>query len=494
MMGKWRTILLGGLVAVAVTAGTVAVRTAKFTTKDIADGSDVRLAAAPPYNLDAAVVHLSEAAQIPTISHQNPDDNVAAEWDRLHIWLAATYPAAHRAMARTILPNRTLIYHWPGSDTASQPIIVMAHQDVVPVTAGTEGDWKYPPFAGTIAEHAVWGRGTVDDKGSLVGLFEAIEALANQGFQPKRDIYLVSGHDEEAGGTGAIAAAAKLKADGVKAIFTIDEGSIVLTDTPVINGPAILIGVAETGYATLKVTANAPGGHSSMPPAETGVMTLAKAVLAIADRPFPFEVRGPGASMLEALAAKKGGTIKMAVANQWLFGPLLKHQLAETPSTAAAFRTTIAPTMLEGSPKENVLPQSANALINYRIAPWDRSADVMARAKAAVGNAKVDLAWVKPPREPSRVSSTSSQGWKWIAAAARADAPDAVLTPMLVVAGTDSRSMEPVSDDVYRFMPMHFTLKESAMIHGTNEHMTVDSFKRMIDFYARLIATSASQS
>ena len=147
--------------------------------------------------------------------------------------------------------------------------------------------------------------------------------------------------------------------------------------------------------------------------------------------------------------------------------------------------------MLEGSPKENVLPQSANALINYRIAPWNRSSDIMARAKAAVGDAKVDLAWVKPPREPSRISSTTSQGWKWIAAAARADAPEAVLSPMLVVGGTDSRSMEGVSEDVYRFMPMHFTLKESAMIHGTNEHMAVDSFKRMIDFYARLIATSA---
>ncbi|OJW26944.1 MAG: peptidase M20, partial [Sphingopyxis sp. 65-8] len=382
-------------------------------------------------------------------------------------------------------------YQWQGSDPAAAPIIVMAHQDVVPVTPGTEKDWKYPPFAGTIADNAVWGRGTVDDKGSLVGLFEAIEALAVQGFKPKRSIYLVSGHDEEAGGSGAITAAAQLKAKGVKAIFTIDEGSIVLTDTPVINGPAILIGVGEKGYGTLKVTANAPGGHSSMPPSETGVETLAKAILDITGDPFPMEVRGPGASMIEVLAAKKGGATKMAVANQWLFGPILKRQFDGSPSTAAAFHTTIAPTMLEGSPKENVLPQSANALINYRIAPWNRSSDIMARAKAAVGDAKVDLAWVKPPREPSRISSSTSQGWKWIAAAARADAPEAVLSPMLVVGGTDSRSMEGVSEDVYRFMPMHFTLKESAMIHGTNEHMAVDSFKRMIDFYARLIATSA---
>lgn len=489
-MVKQRTILLGGLAVIGAIVVTAGVRTATFATDDIADGSDVKLATVPPYDIGAAVRNLSAAAQIPTISHQDAADNDVAQWDRLHGWLAATYPAAHAAMTRTILPNRTLVYEWAGSDPALAPIIVMAHQDVVPVTPGTEKDWKYPPFAGTVADDAVWGRGTVDDKGSLIGLFEAIEALARSGFKPRRAIYLVSGHDEEAGGTGAVAAAAMLKAKNVKAIFTIDEGSIVLTDTPVIDGPAIMIGIAEKGYGTLKVTAPAPGGHSSMPPAETGVTTLARAVLAIADKPFPMEVRGPGASMLQALAAEKGGFTKVAVANQWLFGPMLKHQLASAPSTAAAFHTTIAPTMLEGSPKENVLPQSANALINYRIAPWNGSADVMARAKAAVGDAKVELAWVKPPREPSRVSSTNSQGWKWIAAAARADAPGAVLTPTLVVAGTDSRSMEPVSEDVYRFMPMHFTLKESAMIHGTNEHMAIDSFKRMIDFYARLIATA----
>ena len=490
-MGKRRTILIGGLAVIAVVAATVAVRTATFAPKDIANGSDIRLAAVPAYELQAAVANLSAAAQIRTISHQDPADDEVAEWDRLHAWLAATYPATHRAMTRTILPNRTLIYHWQGSDAALAPIIVMAHQDVVPVTEGTEGDWKYPPFAGTIAEQAVWGRGTVDDKGSLVALFEALEALTGQGFQPKRGIYLVSGHDEEVGGSGAAAAAAKLKAEGVRAIFTLDEGSVVLTDTPVINGPAIMIGIAEKGYATLKVTADAPGGHSSMPPAETGVGTLARAITAITEKPFPLSMQGPGAAMLATLAAQKGGTTKMAVANQWLFGPVLKSQVAAVPSTAAAFHTTIAPTMLQGSPKENVLPQTANALINYRIAPWNRSADIMTRAKDAVGDLPVKLAWVKPPREPSRVSSTNSQGWKWIAATARADAPGAVLSPILVVGGTDSRSMEPVSDDVYRFMPMHFSLKETAMIHGTNEHMKIDSFKRMIDFYARLIATSA---
>lgn len=490
-MGKKRAIIWGGAAIVAVTAAAVAVRTATFAPEGVADAGDVKLAAVPAYDLDAALSHLSAATQIRTVSHQDPADNETAEWDKLHGWLTATYPAAHAALERTVLPGGTLVYRWAGSDASQAPIILMAHQDVVPVTPGTEGDWKYPPFSGTIAEKAVWGRGTVDDKGSLIGLFEAAEALARQGFKPKRDVYLISGHDEEVGGTGAKAAAALLKAKGVRALFTLDEGAVVLRDAPIIDGPAILVGVAEKGYATLKVTANAPGGHSSMPPAETGVATLARAVLAITEKPFPIEVRGPGAAMIGVLAAHKGGTTKVAVANQWLLGPLLKREIASSPSSAAAYHTTIAPTMLQGSPKENVLPQSATALINYRIAPWNRSADIIARAKEAVGDTPVDISWVEPPREPSRVSSTQSQGWKYVVAAARADAPDAVVSPYLVVGGTDSRNMEPVSDDVYRFMPMHLSVKETGMIHGTNEHMTSDSFRRMIDFYARLIATAA---
>jgi carboxypeptidase PM20D1 len=228
-----------------------------------------------------------------------------------------------------------------------------------------------------------------------------------------------------------------------------------------------------------------------MPPKETGVVNLAKAVLAINDNAFALELKGPGVKMLETLAAQKGGMTKMAVANQWLFGGVLKNQVGQTPSGAASMHTTIAPTMLTGSPKENVLPQTATALINYRIAPWNSSADVMARAKSATKNQPVTLGWVKPPREPSKTSATNSPGWNVIVAALKANSPGATPAPYLVVGGTDSRAMQGVSDDVYRLLPFHFSLKETVMIHGTNEHVSIENLQRAINFYSRLIATSA---
>ena len=490
-MGTLRILgLTVGALAIAA-GGVIAYRTATFAPGRNDAGAAITLADVPPFDITSAAANLSRAIQFQTISHQDKAQNKIAEWNNFHIWLQNTYPAVHRAMPREIISDGALLYHWQGSDPSLKPIIVMAHQDVVPVTEGTEKDWKHPPFSGQIAEKAIWGRGSVDDKGSLIGLFEAFETLAKTGFTPKRSIYLVSGHDEEAGGSGAEAVARLLTQRGVKALYTIDEGSAVVRDAPIINGPAIMIGVAEKGYATLRLTAKAPGGHSSMPPSETGVVNLAKAIVAINASPFPSELKGPGVEMIAALSARGDLLTKMAAANPWAFTGITLRSVGKTPSGAAMFHTTIAPTMLQGSPKENVLPQTATALINYRIAPWNSSADVMARAKAAVGMLPVTLDWVNPPREPSPISSTKSQGWRLITATAMAQNPGAPIAPYLVVAGTDSRSFSGMSENVYRFMPAQFTIKETGMIHGTNEHMTIENLTRMISFYIQLIKTSA---
>ena len=484
-------IALGILLIVGVLIAVVLVRTFTFKAPAAVDTAAVKIA--PPIAVDvaAAAQHLSQAVQIQTVSHQDPAENQPAEWTRLHDFLSATYPAAHAAMTREIVAHNTLVYTWKGSDPALAPIVLMAHQDVVPVSPGTEGDWKHPPFSGAIADGAVWGRGSIDDKGSLITLFEGVEALAKQGFKPRRTVMIVSGEDEEVRGVGARAAAALLKSRGIKAQFVVDEGLAVITDNPVTRGRLALIGTAEKGYATLVVTAKAQGGHSSAPPKDGGgVVALARAVVAVADHGFPMAFCGPGAEMLKTLAPTAPFAVRMAVANPWLFKPLLIKQMGATPAGAALLHTTIAPTMLKGSPKENVLPQDATAWINYRIAPGDTSAVVMARAKDAVGPLPVALSWAAKPEEPSPVSSTGSDGWKVLAAVA-GKVTGAPVAPSLVTAGTDSRYLQPVASDVYRFQPMDFSLADTGMIHGTNEHLTLKNLEQCVQFYARLIATAA---
>lgn len=484
-------IALVVFVAILAIVGVALVRTLTYRAPGEVSTAEIRVVPPVPIDLAQAAQHLSQAVQIQTVSHQDPAEDQPAEWGRLREFLAASYPAAHAVMTREIVGRNTLLYTWRGSDPSLAPIVLMAHQDVVPVTPGTEALWKHPPFSGAIADGAVWGRGSIDDKGSLITLFEGVEALAKSGFKPRRTILIVSGEDEEVRGAGARAAAALLKSRGVKAQFVLDEGLAEVTDNPVTGGRLAMIGTAEKGYATLVVTAKAEGGHSSAPPADGGgVVELAHAVSAIAGHGFPMDFRGPGAAMLQSVAPKAPFAVRMAVANTWLFKPLLIKQIGATSAGAALLHTTIAPTMLRGSPKENVLPQDAAAWINYRIAPGDTSASVMARAREAVRGLPVSLAWVSAPSEPSPVSSTTSDGWKMVAAVA-GQVTGAPVAPSLVTAGTDSRYLQGVASDVYRFQPMAFQLKDVEMIHGTNEHLTLANLEQCIQFYARLIATAA---
>ena len=482
-------LLLGA--ALVVLVAIVAVRTFMYSPPTASSFAGV-VASAPAIDLARAAEHLAEAVRLRTISHQDAAANDAAEWERLHGWLQATYPAAHAGMSRTVLAGHTLVYTWRGSDPSLPAVLLMAHQDVVPVTPGTEGDWKHPPFAGVVADGAVWGRGTIDDKGSLVATFEAVEALAVGGFAPRRNLIVVSGHDEEAGGSGAEAAARWLRSQGIRAEFALDEGLAVVSDLPIVSQPVALIGVAEKGYATLKVTAPATGGHSSAPPPETGVTTLARAVLAITARPFPLEFEGPAADMVRGLAPHGSALVRMAVANEWLFRPLLVRQIAGTPAGAASLHTTIAPTMLRGSPKENVLPQDAAAWINYRIAPQDTAAGVIERAREATQGLDVRLEWVGTAYDPSPVSSRTSEAFGLLAALASEQGQRPVAAA-LVNATTDSRYMRDIAADVYRFQPIVASLRDFEMVHGTNEHLTLDNLERLCGFYARLIATATAR-
>jgi carboxypeptidase PM20D1 len=484
-------ILLALLLSLLVLAAVVAYRTVTYVPPlAAATQSPIELAPLVALDIDRAAQRLAEAIRFRTISHQDPADNDATQWDGLHAWLQATYPAVHAAMTREVVAGHTLVYTWPGTDPALPAIVLMAHHDVVPVTPGTEQDWKHPPFDGVITDDAVWGRGAIDDKGSLIGLFEGLEALATDGFVPARTVIVVSGHDEEAGGRGAAAAAALLRERGIQAQFVLDEGLAVISDFPLLGRPVALIGVAEKGYATLRVTAPAAGGHSSAPPAQTGVEVLAQAVLAITGKPFPLQFDGPGGDMVRALAPEAPLLVRMAVANEWLFRPLLIRQIAATPAGAATLHTTIAPTMLRGSPKENVLPQDATAWINYRIAPGTTADQVMQRAMAATQGMDVQLAWEGPAYDPSPVSSSMSPAYRVLAELASGEERLPV-APGLVTATTDSRHMAGLADDIYRFQPIVASISELQMIHGTDEHMTLDNLRRTVEFYARLVATTA---
>jgi carboxypeptidase PM20D1 len=490
-MFRW---ILGLVVVAALGAGgVVAWRTSQFTPAPVPQAA---LAAAPDLNVDgaAAAARLGEAIRFETISVQPGEAWNAAPFTAQRAWLETAYPAFHQVATREIINNESLLFTWAGSDATLAPILILAHLDVVPVESWSKEDWTNGAFSGAVKDGYIWGRGAIDDKGSLIAILEAANALAVSGFKPKRTILFAFGHDEEVSGPmGAQAIAKLLKERGVKAWFAIDEGQAIIAKHPMTGSPVSLIGIAEKGYATLRITATARAGHSSTPDKDTAVTLLSEAILRV--HRMPIEMRlggGPALDMIRALAPQLPVTLRAAAANEWLFSPLINQRLGADPLAASMLRTTVAPTMVEGGPKDNILPGRAMARINFRLHPRDSAASILSRAQAAVKDIPgVTVEWDRPPNEASPVSSTSSDSFALIAGMARAVAPDALVAPSLVMAGTDSRYYTGVAQDVYRFAPAMFDTDDIGGIHGKNERLSVDNLSRMIKGYAHLMAAGA---
>jgi carboxypeptidase PM20D1 len=490
-----RLIIAAIAVLIAAMAGFVGYRTLSFTAPP--PPADVAIPDTGAYDIDAsaAAMRLSEAIRFRTVSLVEETED-RAQFERFHAWMQERYPAFHAAARREVIGELSLLYTWPGSDPAQPPILLLAHQDVVPVPDDTRQAWRVDPFGGVIRDDAVWGRGAVDDKGSLVALLEAAEFLAAQGRQPARTIMFAFGHDEEIGGEGgAVRMAAKLADHGVRAWFVLDEGLAALDRHPLTGGPASMIGISERGSATLRVRAVGQPGHSSMPPPETAVSLVSEAVDRIHAMPIERRLEGgPALAMMRALAPELSLTNRMAVSNEWLFAPLLRERMAGNPPAQALLGTTVAPTMISGGVRPNVLPAEATAMINFRIHPRDSADDLLRRARQAVADIEgVTVEWAETPREASAISSTTSSSYALIAALSRAILPDAPVAPGLVLAGTDSRHYGDVAENVYRFQPILLTTEDLEGVHGVNERISIANLERMIRFYIGLMEAGAMQ-
>lgn len=440
---------------------------------------------------DGATERFGAAIRLPTVSRPDSADSDFSAFDSLHRHLTTSFPTAHDTLAREVIGGHSLLYTWKGRDPSSQPVLLLAHMDVVPVESGTEPAWTHAPFSGVVADGFVWGRGTLDDKVSVLAILEAVETLLGQGFQPLSTVFLAFGHDEEiSGAAGAARIASLLKSRGIHVKFALDEGSVITEGiVPGLKQPAALIGIAEKGYASLELSTVSPGGHSSMPPPDTAIGIVAAAVHAVESHPMPASLDGPAALLFDHLGPEMPFATRMALANRWLFGGLIVRQLTGSPPTNAVVRTTTAATLFAGGVKENVLPAQARAVINFRIKPGDSVESIMAHVTEVVSDQRVKIALLAPDsvRAPSTMSSITSTAYKTIDRTIRQVFPGTLVAPSLVVAGTDSRLYQDVADDVYRFQPFVLRPEDTKRIHGTNERIAVESYRDCVRFYVQLL-------
>jgi carboxypeptidase PM20D1 len=443
-----------------------------------------------PIDVDRAARRLSEAIRFPTVSHANPAEDDPLAWRDLRTWLTSTYVQFNAAAKRRVFGG-ALLFTWTGSAPALPPMILMAHQDVAPVNAQSRPRWTVPPFDGAIRNGAVWGRGALDDKGALVAIMEACETLAARGFRPKRTVLIVLGDHEETTGGGVDALAADLQKADVHALFVLDQGLSIVDEAPITGKPAALIGVAQKGDAALKLVARGDGGSVAAPPASSAALSIARAVAAIANRPFPLALAGPTQGALRALSGQAPFFTRLAAANSWLFGPWLIRVLAATPDGAALLHTTLVPTELQGSQKADALPATASALIAYGLFPGDTAQGAMRRARRAVRGLAVDLRWAAPPHDPPPTASVHAGAYRVIAALVRTT-QHVPVAPALMIRATDSRRLSPVASDIYDFTPVRLAAADMTRVQGADERITLKNLEGMTEFYARLIATVAA--
>jgi len=470
-----KKLYLGLVIAIVILASILLFNTFQLSSKQVAAEPSAKI----PIS-DEVFQNLSKAIQFQTISYSEDAIPDSAAFLGFHRFLAETFPLTHANLTLEKISEYSLLYKWEGSDPSKKAIILLSHQDVVPVDEPTLGDWEAGPFEGKITDSHIIGRGTLDDKGTLIATLEAVERLLEESYVPSRTVYLAFGHDEEVGGAnGAVKIAAYLKEKGVQAAMTIDEGGFIAENMiPGVDKPVAMINLAEKGFASFRLIVETNGGHSSAPPRENTIGILAQAIVDLENNQLPYKMVKPIDAQLEYLGAELPFLTRVAFANPWLFKkPILESLNAHT---------TTAPTIIDGGVKNNVIPTVAEATVNFRILPGETIESVQAHIESTVSD-KVRVEPVGHLTNPSPVSTVDSEIFQILSKTIRNQNPDAIVVPGLLGGGTDSRNFYEISEEVYRFYPMRINAESMTRFHGIDEKISKENYKEIIEFSYYLI-------
>ncbi len=468
------------LAVLAVLMAVIAVRTARFTPKPQPPVSEEPV----EFNRDGAVDALAQLIRCKTVSYNDHELEDNAEFEKLIGLLPRLYPHVFETCSFQQLPDRALLFRWPGR-REGKPAVLMAHYDVVPVN---EENWDKPPFDAILEDGVLWGRGTLDTKATFNGVLYAANHLIGTGYQPEHDIYFAFSGGEEVNGKGAPNIVQYFVDHQLEPAIVVDEGGAVVEGVfPGVTQPCAVVGIAEKGMLNAQYRTLSAGGHASAPKPHTPVGVLAAACKKVEDHPFPMRLTKPAEEMFDTLGRHSTYAYRMIFANLWCFGWVLDLLGKKSGGEMnALLRTTSAFTQMEGSSARNVIPPEAKMVANMRLNPADSIASALDYLKKTVNDPAVEITAVDS-FEPSRVSRTDCDAWEKVSATVAETWPGCIVTPYLMVACSDARHWGRISDKVYRFCPMEMSSEDRATIHGNNERIRVKCIADAVEFYIRLM-------
>ena len=457
---------------------------------------------------------LSRMVQYDTTSYPYSDEHPqGVQYTRYlgyHRILEELFPLVHLHLEKTDLDG-SLLYFWKGA-SAEKPIVLMGHQDVVPVAGASWGSlqnsgsgahadrepvsgeplsaWEHPPFSGEIADGKVWGRGSVDTKCSCMAFFQAIEELLEEGMTvPPRDTYISTSCTEEWGGPGCPAIIGELRGRGVKPWLVCDEGGGIYPDPmPGVRESFAMIGVGEKGRANVRFIARGKGGHASTPQRHTPIARIA-AFVSHVERHSPFRSRmePETRAMLEAVAPAAVLPFRLALQNLWLFSKPIELVTPKISGQAAAMLgTTITFTMVEGGDAINVFPQEASVSANLRFVHHQDMDESLARIRKTAGRFGLETE-VLSAAPCTKMVDIHGEAFHYVEETVRRTFPGLGTSPYILTAATDAAFYDSICDNCIRFAPIVYGPEEKKGIHGTNEALPYDCLPGAVDFYRNLI-------
>lgn len=455
----------------------------------------------PDFDAAGACERLGEAIRFNTVN----SDPATADWhefDRLHAWMRERFPHVMAAGTFEVIARGSVLITLPGTDDGLRPALFMAHQDVVPVVAGTEDDWSEPPFSGTVDDDFIWGRGTMDIKEMVAAELDAAEYVLARGGALRRTLYLAFGEDEESFNTGSDALAQTLQQRGVTLEYVWDEGGCTVGDGARFGAPDtpfLALELSEKGYVDLALSVQSDGGHSSNPYGGTSLGTLAQAIARIVEHPFPVHLPKLIAASFRALAPAITeepfrSLVAKAASTGWADTEALAQACMERPELFPLVTTTIAPTMIEGSSQQpNVMPQDMRAVVNFRLAPGTSVEDVVSHCRSVMGELPVTLEVIQG-NDASAEGRYDGYGFTMLSSVLGryfvdpATGEGLQCVPSISRGATDAHNYERICDTCMRFSPFLVTEDEEARgIHGTDERLPRRSYIQGIRAVIRMI-------
>lgn len=437
-----------------------------------------------PERAEAYAKKLSRMIQCETVSSRFEEDK--SKFYHFHEVLEELFPELFKTCEKHVF-NGSLLLRWKGKGK-EEPILLMSHSDVVEAN----GTWQEEPFGGAIRDGVIWGRGTVDTKGSLSCILNAVEELIKEGYEPEGDVYIASSCTEEFSGEGAPLTVKYLKEQGVKLKLLVDEGGMIMEE-PIggVKGTYAMVGVLEKGYGDVKFTARGNGGHASAPGKNTPIPRLAAFINEVERRdPFRAEFDGTVTEMFRRLTPNMTFPLKLVFSNLWLFKPLLKKLMPSiSPAGAAMLKTTIAFTTAKGADGLNVLPQEAYVTANMRFIPHQPTDESIRLISGIAGKFGLESEVIYKDY-PCPVVDYQGEQFRLVERAVNKLFPGVGVVPYTMTGGTDAKYYKEICENCIRFAPLYINAQQYGSIHGLNENLNIETLPKGVDFYKTIVRMS----